>query len=463
MNDDTSGTVGAGGASGSAGPGLLIIGASQAGVQLAVSLRGLDYDAPITLLGDENHRPYQRPALSKEFLQGTADKEQLIFRTNEFWQTEGIELVKGERIVEIERVDPAPAPDARGVVRGIARSASGREFPYERLALAVGARARTLTIPGADLPGVMALRNADDALALKAAADDATDVVVIGGGFIGLEAASSLHAMGKKVTVLEYAPRLIGRAVGPETADFFLRAHRERGLDVRLDARMSRIVSETGADGTERAAAVELETGERIPAQIVLVGIGVIPNTELGEQLGLEIDNGIVVDEFALASDGETVVVGDVANIPNPIPGSPKGERIRLESVNNAVEHAKVAAYSIMGRREEYAGIPWFWSNQADLKLQIAGLSAGWDRTVLRENPDKGAFTVLYYRGDQIIAADCINAPVDFMAVRGALTKGGNIPADAAADPAQPLKKLTVLPGDDAAAEPALANKEATS
>ena len=180
-----------------------------------------------------------------------------------------------------------------------------------------------------------------------------------------------------------------------------------------------------------------------LPAQIVLVGIGVIPNTQLAEQLGLAVDNGIVVDRFALASDGTTVAVGDCANMPNPVPGSEPGERIRLESVNNAIEHAKVAAYSLTGRREEYAGIPWFWSNQADLKLQIAGLCNGYDRTVLRRDEERGKFSVLYYRQGQVIAADCVNAPLDFMAVKNALAKGQNIPADAAADPATPLKTIT--------------------
>ena len=263
-------------------------------------------------------------------------------------------------------------------------------------------------------------------------------MVVIGGGFIGLEAASSLQAMGKKVTVLEYGPRLVGRAVGEDTSEYFRKQHTERGLDIRIGARIEQIVD----DGHGAVQAVRLENGEEIAAQIVLIGIGVIPNTQLGEKLGLEIDNGIVVDEHAVASDGHTIVVGDVANMPNPVPGSPSGERIRLESVNNAVEHAKVAAYSLMGQREAYAGIPWFWSNQANMKLQIAGLSMGFDSTVRREVPEKGKFTVLYYRAGQIIAADCVNAPLDFMAVKQALAAGKNINPDAASNPATLLKTL---------------------
>ena len=411
--------------------GLLIIGASQSGVQLAVSLRALGFDEHITLLGDEDHRPYQRPALSKEFLQGTVESESLIFRSNDYWAEHNVELVKGEYIVRIDK-------EADG--SGVAHASSGREFPFKRPALTVGARARKLDIDGGDLDGVLYLRNADDALALKARVGDATDVVVIGGGFIGLEAASSLQKMGKNVTVLEFGPRLVGRAVGEETAEYFLAAHRSRGLDIRLNTSAARF---TADEAGKAVAAVELQDGTLLPAQIVLIGIGVVPNTQLAEQLGLAVDNGVVVDRFALASDGTTVAVGDVANMPNPVPGSAPGERIRLESVNNAIEHAKVAAYSLTGRREEYAGIPWFWSNQADLKLQIAGLCNGYDQTVLRRDEERGKFSVLYYRQGRIIAADCVNAPLDFMAVKNALAKGQNIPADAAADTGTPLKTIT--------------------
>lgn len=409
--------------------GLLIIGASQAGVQLAISLRALGFDEHITLLGEEDHRPYQRPALSKEFLQGKYDKERLIFRSNEYWDEHDIRLVKGARI---ERIDKNPDGS------GTAVAADGTRFAFARLALAVGARARRLEIPGADLPGIVYLRNADDALALKASLDGVENAVVIGGGFIGLEAACSLQELGKTVTVIERGPRLVGRAVGEETSEYFLQAHRRRGMEVLLDTGVEKFLG----DDEGRVAGVVLDDGTQVPAQLVLIGIGVIPNTELAEQLGLQVDNGIVVDRHALASDGTTVAVGDVANQPNPLPGAPEEERIRLESVNNAIEHAKVAAYSLVGQREDYAGIPWFWSNQGDLKLQIAGLSLGYDSTVIRRDEARGKFSVLYYRAGQIVAADCVNHPLDFMAVRNALAKNQNIPADEAADPATPLKSI---------------------
>ncbi|MBM7515606.1 NAD(P)/FAD-dependent oxidoreductase [Nocardioides nitrophenolicus] len=412
--------------------GLLIIGSSQAGVQLAVSLRALGYEPPITLLGDENHRPYQRPALSKEFLQGAITKESLIYRTQEYWDEHRIRVVRNERIIRI---------DKRADGGGVAHSLSGAEIPFDRLALTVGARARRLLVEGVDLPGVLYLRNADDALELKARVPMVKDVVVIGGGFIGIEAAASLNKMGRTVTLLEAGPRLVGRAVGAETSAYLLDHHRQHGIDVVLDAQVRRI---TGSG--DRVSGVELADGRLIRADLVLIGVGVIPNTELAESIGLACDNGIRVDEHAVASDGVTVAVGDVANLPNPVPGAPTQDRMRFESVNNAVEQAKVAAYAITGRPEEYAGVPWFWSNQADLKLQIAGLSAGHDRTVVRGDPAKGRHAVLYYRGDAIIAADCVNAPLDFMAVKAAIASGASIPPDEAADPAVPLKSISRKP-----------------
>lgn len=418
--------------------GLLIIGSSQAGVSLATSLRALGYEEPITLLGDENHRPYQRPALSKEWLQGDITNESLMFRTEEYWAAHRIDVVKNERIIRIEK---------GGDGSGVAHSMTGAEYPFDRLALTVGARPRRLLLDGVDLPGVLYLRNADDALELKARVPGVRNVVVIGGGFIGIEAAASLARMGRSVTLLEAAPRLVPRAVGEETSAYLLDHHRATGIDIELGAAARRIVSRG-----DRVGGVELADGRVIPADLVLVGVGVLPNTELAESVGLECDNGVRVDESALASDGVTVAVGDCANLPNPVPGAPEGDRVRFESVNNAVEQAKVAAYAITGRREEYAGIPWFWSNQGAIKLQIAGLSAGHDRTLVRADPERRKHSVLYYRGDRIVAADCINHPLDFMAVRNALSKGLSIPFDTAADASVQLKSVTVDPAAPAAA-----------
>lgn len=409
---------------------MLIIGSSQSGVALAGSLRALGWEGGIVLLGDEDHRPYQRPALSKEFLQDRIDKEKLIFRAQEYWDEHRIEVVPGERIVSIEK-----GPDGSGVA--VARS--GTRFPFDRLALAVGARARHLPVEGADLHGVLYLRNADDALELKSLMPGAEKMVVIGGGFIGLEAAASARTMGKDTTVIDTGPRLVGRAVGETTSRHLLEAHRSQGTQVLLDAQVSRLLGEDG-----RVTGVELQDGTVVEADIVLVGIGVVPNVELAEAMGLEIGNGIVVDEYALASDGTTVAIGDCADMPNPVPGSPQGERLRLESVNNAVEHAKVAAYSVTGRQEEYRSIPWFWSNQGSLKLQMAGLSMGHDQEIVRLDGSDGRFCTLYYRQGRLIAADTVNSPVDFMAVKNALAADRTIPADRATDTSVRLKELII-------------------
>lgn len=413
-------------------PGLLIVGSSQAGVQLAVSLRALGHDGAITLLGDEDHRPYQRPALSKEFLQDVISKESLIFRSEEYWDEHRITIVKGERISRVVRHEGGS---------GVAHSESGAEFGFDRLALAVGARARRLDLEGSDLAGVLYLRNADDALLLKTLVPEAKNVVVVGGGFIGLEAAASLRTLHKNVTVVEAGPRLVGRAVGEVTSRFLLEHQIDNRVDVRLDTQIDTILGENG-----RVTGVQI-AGETLPADIVLIGVGVVPNTELAESMGLDCCDGIVVDAYATCSDGTTLAVGDCANLPNPIPGADADDRVRFESVNHAIEQAKVAAYSVTGRQSEYAGIPWFWSSQGDLKLQIAGLSTGHDRVLVRRD-QPGKLSVLYYRGDDVIAADCVNVPLDFMAVKSALAKRASIPHAAAADPAQPLKAITVASDD---------------
>ncbi|WP_040168031.1 NAD(P)/FAD-dependent oxidoreductase [Microbacterium gorillae] len=406
----------------------LIIGASQAGVQLATSLRDLGDTAPIVLVGEENHRPYQRPPLSKGWLKGELTPEDVILRSRQWFADRNIELISGDSIVHIER-------DGLG---GTARTAGGRLITFTRLALATGASPRKLTLPGSDLYGIYYLRDADDALTLEPHLREAEHVVVIGGGFIGLETAASSRVVGKAVTVLEHAPRLVGRVVSEDTSAFYLDAHRRRGVNVVLDARIAGIVGDDG-----RVTGVELEDGTVIPADIVVIGVGVLPRVELAEQLGLNVDGGIVVNEHALTSDGLTVAAGDCTIMPNPYE---RGSlpTVRIESVNNAVEQAKVAAATLLGRPAPYRSVPWFWSDQADVKLQIAGLSTGYDEIVLRGEPANEKFTVLYYRDGLLIAADCVNHPAEFLAIRHAISRGQTIPAAAAADTSVPLKKSVV-------------------
>jgi 3-phenylpropionate/trans-cinnamate dioxygenase ferredoxin reductase subunit len=407
--------------------GTLVVGASQAGVQLAVSLRQLGDPDPITLVGAEPHPPYQRPPLSKEFLAGTADAASLAFRTPAWYAENGVELICGERVVELA----LPA----GGRPGRARTDRGRNLPFTRLALTVGARPRRLDVPGADLEGVLSLRELDDAVRLRRKLADAARVVVVGGGFIGLEAAAAARAQGKQVTVVEAAERLIGRSVAPVVSDFLRRAHQRRGTGVLLSAEV--VAIRAGAEGAVEA--VQLADGRALPADLVLVGVGAVPRTELAEQIGLECDGGIVVDAAARTSHPAVVAAGDCTVAPHPMTGE---GRVRLESVPAAVAQASAAAAALLGRPAAARTVPWFWSNQGDLRLQIAGLSAGFDRCDVRGDPDSEKFAVLYYRDGELLAVDAVNAPADYLVVRKALTQGKTLPADKAADAGIPLKTL---------------------
>lgn len=416
----------------------LIVGACQAGVQIAAVMRELGDTDPIVIVGEESHRPYQRPPLSKGWLKGELEPDDVVLRTREWFTGEGIEVVSGDRVVTVERESDGS---------GAAHTLGGRRIPFTRLALATGAAVRRLQLPGTDYRGVYYLRDADDAIALgPALAQEAVRrVVVIGGGFIGLEAAAAARQLGKEVTVVEGTTRLIGRAVSETTSAFYLDAHRRRGTEVVLGARIARIVGEDASAAGRRGSVtgVELEGGDVLPADLVVIGIGVIPRVELAAQLGLDVAGGIVVDDRCLTSDGRTVAAGDCTVMPNPYPLGVGGS-VRIESVNNALEQAKIAAATLLGRDGSYSTVPWFWSDQADLKLQIAGLSAGYDAVVVRGEPDSERFGVLYYRDGRLIAADCVNKPAEFLTIRHALMKGQTIPPEAAADAGIPLKQSVV-------------------
>ena len=404
---------------------ILIVGGGQAGMQIAFTLRDEGFTGSITLVGEEPHGPYQRPPLSKAFLTGDADVESLELRSPQLYVDNAITVISDERVESL----------SWGAEHGVAVTSTGRELAFDKLALTTGSTPRRLPIEGGELAGVLYLRDLADAEALKARWAEAQNVVVVGGGFIGLEVAAGARKAGKTVTVLEAADRLIARAVSPVTSEFYRAAHERRGTAVRLSAQIARFV---GAGGT--VSGVELADGEVIPADIVMVGIGVIARGELAEQLGLETQNGaIVVDRYARTSDPRVVAAGDATLLPHPLTGE---GQVRLESVQNAVDQAKTAALSLLGRDEPYRAVPWFWSDQADLKLQIAGLSTGYDQTVLRGNPEDESFSLLYYRDGRLIAVDAVNQVSDYMAVRKALGNGLTIPAEAAADAAVALKTL---------------------
>ncbi|RCG30487.1 ferredoxin [Sphaerisporangium album] len=402
--------------------GVLVVGASQAGVQLGASLREHGYDGPVTLVGAEPQPPYQRPPLSKAYLGGAADSASLELRDQAFYANRRIDLLPAERVTHIGR--------------GTALTDQGRVLDFDHLALTVGARARRLTVPGSDLTGVCYLRDLADAALLRRHLTRARHVVVVGGGFIGLEVAAVARSDGRSVTVVEAAPRLMARAVAPTVSEFYRHAHARRGTEVLLGAQLTRIDGEHG-----RVAGVSLADGTRLPADLVVAGVGVVPRTELAEQLGLACDGGIVVDEFARTSDPSIVAAGDCTVMPNPVTGE---GRVRLESMPNAIAQARVAAATLIGKARPYADVPWFWSDQYDLKLQIAGVADGYDQVVVRGEPESEAFSALYYRGGELLAVNAVNRTADYLVVRKALASRTPLPADRAAHADVPLKDLLV-------------------
>ncbi|BCW86246.1 ferredoxin [Paenarthrobacter ureafaciens] len=408
--------------------GTLIVGASQAGLQIASSLREFGDTDPIILVGNEDVAPYQRPPLSKAYLTGKATAESLSFRSPDWYAEKGIELRLSTHVQAIEFDGPSSGS-------GVALTGTGGKIPFRRLALAVGGSPRRLPIKGADLDGVCVLRDIAHAENLRLRLEAASNVVVIGGGFIGLEAAAAATAAGKDVTVVDVADRLLGRAVAPEVSAFYLAAHRRRGTKVLLSTGIEAI------EGNEQncVTGVRLGDGTVLPADVVLVGVGLVASTGLAAGLGLEVDRGIVVDALARTSNPNIVAAGDCTTLPHPLTGE---GRYRIESVQNAIAQAQIAAATLMGRPQGPAAVPWFWSDQADLKLQIAGLSNGYDQVVVRGEPDQEQFSVLYYASGRLIAIDAINAPRDYMAVRKLLGTGGSIPAELAGDTTVPLKDL---------------------
>ncbi len=407
--------------------GILIVGAGQAGVQAAEALRAGGYTGPVTLLGEEEHGPYHRPPLSKAWLAGEIEADQLVMRAPEMLARKQIGLQTGVRVESIDRA-------ARTL-----RLADGRTLPYDGLVLATGSSPRTLAMPGAAAPNVRALRSRDDATAIaaevRACVAGGEPVVVIGGGFIGLEVAATARKKGAAVTVLEAAPRLLGRVLAPMLSDWFAALHRSHGVQLELGILPEAI--ETDAAG--RAVAVRSADGRRFPAGLVVVGIGVVPNDQLARAAGLDCDRGIVVDACARTADPAIVAAGDCTARRDD-----GGGLLRLESVNNATEQGKSAAAALLGQARPFAGTPWFWSDQYDRKLQMAGLSTGADSWVVRGAMGEGPFSVWHYREGRLIAVDAVSHAKDHLLSRKLLDAGlsptpGQV-ADTAFDLAARLK-----------------------
>jgi 3-phenylpropionate/trans-cinnamate dioxygenase ferredoxin reductase subunit len=399
--------------------GVVIVGAGQAGLQCTASLRDGGYDGAITLLGAEPHLPYQRPPLSKAVLLGKQGVADVALRDAAWFADQRITFHAGTRATAIDRA-------ARRV------ETTAGMMPYDHLVLATGAHARSMVLPGAGLDGVMTLRSLDDALALKAAIETTENVVVIGGGFIGLEVAAVAARLGRQVAVIEAAPRLMARAVSATVSDAFLALHRAHGVDVRLAARVAAI------EGSARVEWVRLADGTRLPAELVLLGVGAAPDTTLAGAAGLPCPNGISVDADMRTPDACVFAIGDIAWHPNPHAGG----HIRLESVQGAIDQAKCVASAILGHAQPYAALPWFWSDQFDAKLQIAGYGAGHDQAVTRGDPLGGKFSVFLYRAGRLVAVESVNRAADHMSARRLLTAGRSVPPALAADPSADLKGL---------------------
>jgi 3-phenylpropionate/trans-cinnamate dioxygenase ferredoxin reductase component len=379
--------------------GVVIVGAGHAGFQTAASLRAEGYQESIRLIGDEPHLPYQRPPLSKGMLLGKQEMRHATLRPAAFYESQRIDVLLGERAASIDTA-------GQNVIL-----ASGRQVRYEHLVLATGARNRMLPIDGA-----LYLRTLDESTELRQRLSGAQYVAIIGGGFIGLEVAAAARLLGKKVTVVEVQPRLLARVVAPVVSEYFRQRHTEEGVHVLLN----RGLSELGG------------------ADLIVAGVGVAPNTELARDAGLEVGNGIAVDEYLRTADPRIFAIGDCAEYPNPFAPA----RIRLESVQNAVDQAVCVARAITGNANPYGAAPWFWSDQFDIRLQIAGVATGYDQVVTRGAPESRKFSAFYYRQSQLVAIDSINRPAEHLQARKIIAARASISPEQAADESFDLKMV---------------------
>jgi 3-phenylpropionate/trans-cinnamate dioxygenase ferredoxin reductase subunit len=405
---------------GDAMTGMVVIGAGQAASQLVASLRSEGYAAPVTVVGDEAYPPYQRPPLSKKFLSGELDEERLFIRPPEFYAQANAALMLGVR---------ATAVDLQA--KTVALS-SGETLAYETLAFTTGSRVRKLTVPGADLARIFYLRGIADVKAIQPHFEAGKRIVIVGGGYIGLEVAAVAAKRGLNVTVVEALERCLQRVTSKPMSDFFEGVHREAGVT---------ILTSTGVHGFEPGPdglIVVKTAGPDLEADLVVAGIGIVPEQEVALAAGLVCENGIVVDEFARASDPNVYAIGDCSNHPNPL----LGRRLRLESVQNAIDQAKAAAAAICGKPRPYAEVPWFWSDQYDLKLQIAGLSMLGDDVVLRGDPATKKFAAFYLRGGAVAAVDAVNAAPEYMIGRMMIAQKKVVDPARLADLAVPMKAL---------------------
>lgn len=400
---------------------IVIVGAGHGGAQATILLRQAGFEGSIAMLGDEAELPYERPPLSKEYMAGDKPFERILIRPASFWAERSVDMLLGNRV---DMVDPS----AKTVT-----TTTGQTFGYGKLIWATGGSPRALTCPGSDADGLFCIRRRDDVDAIMARLPEVNHVVVIGGGYIGLEAAAVLTKLGKGVTLLEALPRVLARVAGEELSRFYEAEHRAHGVDLRTGAMVESIEAKDG-----QAKAVILADKSRIAADLIIVGIGIIPETAPLIAAGAAGSNGVDVDAYCRTSLPDVYAIGDCAAHANR---HARGAHIRLESVQNANDQAKVVVQDIVGKPAEYDALPWFWSNQYDLKLQTVGLSTGHDQTILRGEPASRSFSLLYLLDGKLIAVDAVNAVKDYVQGKAHILSGAVLDQSHLADTTRPLKE----------------------
>ena len=399
---------------------IVIAGAGHGAGQVVASLKQHKFDGKIILVGDEPYLPYQRPPLSKKYLAGELPPERLYFKPASFYEDPQVEVRLETRIASIDR-------SARVVT-----TSDDEEIGYDKLVLALGSRVRKVPVDGADLPGIHYLRSIADVDAIREDMSSNRNVVIVGAGYIGLEVAAVCCQHGLQVSVLEMEDRVMSRVVSPNVSDYYQLRHTEHGVRLMLSTGLA------GFEGRRRVRKVLTTEDPALPAGFVVVGVGILPNMELAAAAGLDTADGVIVDDRCQTSDPDIYAIGDCTFHPNDI----YGRRLRLESVHNALEQAKTAASNICGVDSSYCQVPWFWSDQYDIKLQIAGLSEGYDDVVLRGDPSGGSFACFYLADSILIAVDAINSPREFMQSKRLIAERARPPVDALANPDIQIKDL---------------------
>ena len=397
--------------------GMVIIGAGHAAGQAAASLRQAKYEGPITIIGDEPHVPYQRPPLSKQYLSGEQSLDRVYLRPASFYEDKNISLKLNSTATAIDRENKTVSLD------------SGEALAYDKLIISTGSRPRKLSIEGSDLPGIHYLRTIADVDAIRADMAPGKSLVIVGGGYIGLEVASVGVEQGLDVHVLEMESRILQRVTTPEMSAYYHQLHTSRGVNIHTETGV------TGFSGDTQVRKVLCGDTE-FDADLVIVGIGIIPNVELAQDAGLEVDNGIVVDDHCRTSDADIYAAGDCSNHPNPL----LNRRLRLESVPNAMEQARVSVENMLGGDKIYAAIPWFWSDQYELKLQMVGFSADGSSQIVRGDMAQNQFAVFYLHDGKVVAADAVNSPKEFMVCKQLI--GKTVDQALLADAGSDLKEL---------------------